>query len=60
MEIEEETGQGFENENSEGKLVPTDIEVGQLLARLFLLVLQGIPLTLNPPSEDSPSHETIF
>ena len=60
MEIEEETGKGFEKENSEGNLVPTDLEAGQLLAGLFLPVLQGLPLTLNPPSKDGPSYENIF
>ena len=39
VEIEEETGQEFEKENSEGNLVPTSLEVGKLLARLFLPVL---------------------
>ena len=55
MEIEEENGQEFEKKNSEGNLSPTDLKVGQLLARMFLPVLQGLPLILNPPSKDSPS-----
>ena len=55
-----ETEKGFKKENSEGNLVPTSSEVGQLLARLFLPILQGLPLTLNLPIKDDPSYETLF
>ena len=55
-----ETGQGFKTMSSEGNLALTDLEVAQSLARLFLLSLQSIPLTLNPHSNDGLSYALIF
>ena len=60
MEIEEETGLEFEKENSEGNLAPTDSEVGQLLARMFLPILQDLPPTPNLLTEDDLFYDTLF
>ena len=53
-------GQGFEKVSSEGTLVLIDLEVTQLLAKLFLPVLQGLPLTLSSPSKDGPCYTLLF
>ena len=50
----------FKKDNSEGNLVPTDSEIGKLLAMLCLPFLQDIPPILNLLIEDDLSYDTLF
>ena len=55
-----ETEHVSEKVNNEGNLALTDSEVGQLLAMLFLPILQDIPPILNLLIEDDLSYDTLF